>query len=189
MRSRLLPPLAVRLAVLLALLALPACHDRQAGDPLPPPLAVAADARGHYCGMDLAEHPGPKGQVLLKEGGSPLWMSSVRDTLAFTMLPEEPKDWRAIYVTDLGRAADPEHPDLTAWVEVRQAWFVVGGRFRGGMGAAEPAPFAEEAAARTFAAANGGSVVRLREVPESAVLWPDAPAGEAAGGTGSGGAS
>ncbi|HYD30047.1 MAG TPA: nitrous oxide reductase accessory protein NosL [Azospirillaceae bacterium] len=161
-------------ALLAATLLMPlaACKQETADAVPPAPHILTADAVGHYCGMNLTEHPGPKGQVLLKEGQRTVWLSSVRDTFAFTMLPEEPKDYRAIYVTDVGKAADPEHPDLTTWVEARKAWYVVGSRLTGGMGEAEPFPFAEEAAAHVFAGKNGGTVKRFAEVSEREILTP-----------------
>ncbi|HYH17435.1 MAG TPA: nitrous oxide reductase accessory protein NosL [Azospirillum sp.] len=153
------------------LLPLSACKEEVAAV-APPPQAIAADAVGHYCGMNLSDHEGPKGQVILKGRDKPVWMSSVRDTFAFTMLPEEPKDYRAVYVTDLGRAADPANPDLNAWVDARKAWYVLGSAMKGGMGEAEPMPFAEETAARAFAARHGGTVKRFAEVKEDEILQP-----------------
>ena len=40
----------------------------------------------------------------------------------------------AIYVTDVAKAKDPAAPDMTAWVEARKAWYVLGSKLRGGMG-------------------------------------------------------
>ncbi|MBP2315921.1 nitrous oxide reductase accessory protein NosL [Azospirillum soli] len=154
------------------LLPLSACQQERAETAPPPPVAIAADAIGHYCGMNLADHPGPKGQVQVKGQDRPVWLSSVRDTFAFTMLPEEPKEIRAIYVTDMGKSPDPQKPDLSVWVEARKAWYVLNSRQRGGMGDAEPFPFAEEAAARSFAAANGGTVKRFADVKEDEILTP-----------------
>ncbi|MCW2241086.1 nitrous oxide reductase accessory protein NosL [Azospirillum canadense] len=168
---------SLKAALLAATLLLPlsACKDERAETAPPAPVAITADAIGHYCGMNLADHPGPKGQVLVKGQERPVWLSSVRDTFAFTMLPEETKDVRAIYVTDVGKAADPQKPDLSVWVEARKAWYVLNSRQRGGMGEAEPFPFADEAAARAFAAANGGTVKRFAEVKEDEILTPPTP--------------
>ncbi|SMH36691.1 nitrous oxide reductase accessory protein NosL [Azospirillum agricola] len=156
------------------LMPLSACKQEKAEAP-PPPQAIAADAVGRYCGMNLADHAGPKGQVILKGTDKPVWLSSVRDTLAFTALPEEPKDYRAVYVTDVGRTGDPDRPDLSAWVEARQAWYVLNSGRTGGMGEAETLPFGEEAAARRFAAANGGTVKRFAELTEEEILMPGQP--------------
>ena len=79
-------------AILLAalpLLPLAGCKEDEAASPPPPPRVITADAMGHYCGMNMLDHPGPKGQIVLKGRERPVWLSSVRDTFAYTMLPEE----------------------------------------------------------------------------------------------------
>ncbi|CAO3452380.1 nitrous oxide reductase accessory protein NosL [Azospirillum largimobile] len=174
------PLLRTALFAAVLLLPLTACKQDKAEVAPPLPVTLTADAIGHYCGMNLADHPGPKGQILVKGQQRPIWLSSVRDTFAFTMLPEEPKEISAIYVTDVGKAKDPTAPDLTVWVEARKAWYVLGSKLRGGMGDTEPYPFAEESAARAFAAANGGTVQRFAEVHEDQILTP--PAGPVAEG-------
>jgi len=156
------------------LMPLSACKQEKAEAP-PPPQAIAADAVGRYCGMNLSDHAGPKGQVILKGTDKPVWLSSVRDTLAFTALPEEPKDYRAVYVTDVGRTGDPQKPDLSAWVEARQAWYVLNSGQTGGMGEAETLSFGEEAAARRFAGTHGGTVKRFAELTEDEILMPGQP--------------
>ena len=89
----------------------------------------------------------------------PFWFSSVRDTVAFTLMPDQPRDIRAIYVSDMARAPSWEDPGATNWVDARKAFFVIDSRKQGGMGAAEAVPFGNRAAADAFAAANGGRVV------------------------------
>ncbi len=155
------------------LLPLAACKQERAETAPPPPAAITADAVGHYCGMNLHDHPGPKGQVIVKDAPRPIWLSSVRDTFAFTMLPEEPKEIRAIYVTDMTGVTDPQKPNFDAWVEARQAWYVLDSGAKGGMGASEPLPFATEAAARAFAATAGGQVKRFTEVTDDEILTLD----------------
>lgn len=164
-------------ALLLAALALAGCGDRNAGD-APKPASLTAQAIGRYCGMNILEHPGPKGQILLRGNPEPIWFSSARDALAFTMLPEEPKDIAAIYVSDMGRAPSWDAPGADNWVEARKAWFVVGGSARGGMGVAELVPFGEKAAAERFAAEKGGTVMAFDEVPPSAALAAEPASGE-----------
>ena len=76
------------LCAVVVVAALAAC-DRAPGTAMPPPAAdVSAEAIGHYCGMLLAEHEGPKGQIHLASRSEPVWFSSVRDTIAFLRLPE-----------------------------------------------------------------------------------------------------
>lgn len=143
--------------------------DKDAAAP-PPPVALTREAVGHYCGMTLVEHPGPKGQILLRGDAKPVWFSSARDAIAFTQLDEESKAIRAIYVTDMARAPSWEEPGGANWVEARRAWFVLGSDRRGGMGGEEAVPFSEREAAERFAAAHGGRVMRLAEVPRDWVL-------------------
>ncbi|WP_018260656.1 nitrous oxide reductase accessory protein NosL [Methylobacterium sp. WSM2598] len=153
------------------------CNQQRSAE-APKPAALTADAMGHYCGMNVLEHPGPKGQILLQSRIEPVWFSSARDALAFTMLPDEPKDILAIYVSDMGKAASWAKPGAENWVEARAAWFVVGSSARGGMGVEEIVPFSDQDMAQRFAAEKGGRVLRFAEVPSSEVL---AAGGEAPG--------
>lgn len=154
-----------------ALLVLPGCED----DPPPPePRELTREAVGHYCNMIVADHLGPKGQIFLRSRDEPIWFSSVRDTVAFTMLPEEPKDIAAIYVTDNARA-DWDAPGPGTWIDAREAWYVVGSGRVGGMGAPEAVPFSDRAAADAFALSHGGRAVAFTEIPESFILGGQAP--------------
>ena len=156
-------------AVLIAALAAAGCNERTS-EARPPPHDLTAEAIGHYCGMNVLEHPGPKGQIILASRIAPVWFSSARDAFAFTMLPEEARDIRAVYVSDIGKAQSWENPGASNWVEARQAFFVIGSRMKGGMGAPETVPFSDRSAAEKFAAENGGRVVTFDEVPRDYVL-------------------
>jgi len=152
------------------LLLLAACGEEQNVAAPPAPHEVTDEAIGHYCGMALVEHPGPKGQVILQSRDEPVWFSSARDAIAFTRLPEEPKDIAAIYVTDMAKVKNWDHPERGAWVDARRAWYVIGSTRKGGMGGDEAVPFGREDAARQFAEAHGGQVVAFDAVPESYIL-------------------
>jgi copper chaperone NosL len=154
---------------LLASIALAGCGERQVGA-IPPPHEMTAEAIGHYCGMNLLEHGGPKGQILVATLIEPVWFSSARDTLAFTMLPDEPKDIEAIYVSDMGKAPSWDRPGADNWVEARKALFVIGSRIKGGMGGDEAVPFSDRSAAEKFAADSGGRIVTFAEVPRDYIL-------------------
>ena len=164
-------PLSLAFALLLAVAAVGGCTQKSSAPP-PPPAEVTDEAIGHYCGMLLVEHEGPKGQIYLAGRSEPVWFSSVRDTIAFTRLPEEPRDITAIYVNDMARATNWKQPEPGAWVDAHEAWFVIESEMRGGMGAREAAPFSEERAAEAFRATHGGRVVRLAEIPDHYVLGP-----------------
>jgi copper chaperone NosL len=136
------------------------------------PVEVTADATGRYCGMLLADHEGPKGQIHLGGSDEPIWFSSVRDTIAFTRLPEEPKDIAAIYVNDMGVAQNWSQPEPGTWTEAREAWFVIESSQRGGMGAPEAVPFSDKSAAESFRIEHGGQIVRFDDIPQAYVLGP-----------------
>jgi len=165
-------------SMLLIPLALAACQKEAAE--LPAPHKMTAEAIGHYCGMNLFEHPGPKGQIFAKNLIEPVWFSSVRDTIAFTMLPDEPKDIQAIYVSDMGRAESWDKPGADNWIEARKALFVIGSRLKGGMGGDEAVPFSDRGTAEKFVAENGGRIVTFENVPRDYVL---ASGGDTTGGT------
>ena len=159
--------------VLIAAILLPGCNQDPASSVVPPPVALNGDAMGVFCGMNLLEHPGPKGQIITTSRIDPFWFTSVRDTVAFTLMPDQPRDIRAIYVSDMARALSWEDPGATNWIEARTAFFVIESRKQGGMGAAEAVPFGNRAAAAAFAIANGGKVVSFAEIPSAYALGGD----------------
>lgn len=155
--------------ILLSAFLLGGCREEQRASP--PPFALTSEAVGRYCGMNVLEHPGPKGQIILDaQVPEPIWFSSARDALAFTMLPEEPKDIAAIYVSDMSKAPSWEKPGESNWIDARKAFYVISSSVRGGMGAEEAVPFSTEEAARQFSVKNGGRVVAFSDVPQAYVL-------------------
>lgn len=163
--------------LLAALLALSLAGCREERVAAAPPVTLTAEAIGRYCGMNLIEHDGPKGQVVLAEGHEPFWFSSARDTLAFTMMPDEPKDYAAVYVSDMARAESWDDPGADNWVEARQAFYVHGSDARGGMGGSEIVPFSTREAAGSFAAEQGGTVLAYADLtPEQVLGGGDEPA-------------
>lgn len=154
---------------LAALVLAGGCSEQEEAAP-PAPFSLTQEAIGRYCGMNVLEHDGPKGQVILSHIREPIWFSSARDAIAFTMLPEEPKNIAAIYVSDMAAAPSWEDPGADNWVDAHTAFYVIGSRRLGGMGAAETVPFASEAAARDFAAEHGGEIVGFANIPASYVL-------------------
>ncbi len=180
--TRLARGLALLILATGAAIGLAACDDAAKRAAVPSPREPGPEAVGYYCGMTVADHAGPKGQILLEGREEPLWFSSARDALAFTRLPEESKAIAAIYVTDMAVARDWEQPEAGSWVEAREAVFVVGSERRGGMGALETVPFSDRAAAERFQEEHGGRLFSFENVPESAVLGPDTAAEQPGGG-------
>jgi copper chaperone NosL len=159
----------ILLAAFAGVLALAGCNDQKTAE-APPPQEITDSAIGHYCGMNVLEHSGPKGQIILASRKDSVWFSSARDAISFTLLPEEPRDIRAIYVSDMAKAPSWDKPGANNWVDARQASFVIGSRMQGGMGGDEAVPFSDRSAAEKFAAENGGRIVAFAEVPKDYVL-------------------
>jgi copper chaperone NosL len=164
MTRRIVAALAV-----LAGIALTACNESRTTE-IPPPAPYDAGAIAHFCGMALGEHQGPKGQVWVGGRDTPYWFTSVHDVIAFTLLPEEPKNIRAIYVSDMAKAADWAHAEGGGWIEARQAFFVIGSDIAADMGPSEEVPFSDKAAAEVFVAKHGGRVVAFNDIPKDNIL-------------------
>jgi copper chaperone NosL len=152
----------------LALAPLIACGDPEVAQP-PAPEPLTRDATGYYCHMIVVDHQGPKAQIRLESQEEPLWFTQVRDAMAFVQRPEEPKDVAAFYVSDMGGAESWADPGAGNWIEAENAFYVIESGMRGGMGAPEAVPFAEQAAAEAFAAEHDGRVVAYADVPEDYV--------------------
>lgn len=182
MRAPLVRAAMICVAPLLAALMLVACGKSpgDGGSTVPPPQALSAEAVGHYCGMNLTEHVGPKGQILLRDWPLPVWFSTIREVFTYTRLPEEPKAILAIYVQDMGQADASGNPPDDAWIDARSAHFLIESRAVGGMGAPDALPFARRDDALAFAARNGGRIVSFQDMPEDYLLrtgTSDAPRG------------
>ncbi len=149
---------------------LASCGQKQTAQ-TPLPQLPSGDDVGYFCGMIVEEHQGPKSQIVLSGEDKPLWFTSVRDGIAFTLLPEETGNVLALFVTAVDDA-DWDHPEqqLQSWINADQAWYVIGSRKRGGMGAAEAIPFTSEAAAQGFAQEFKGQVARLADIPNDYIL-------------------
>ncbi|MCL4675174.1 MAG: nitrous oxide reductase accessory protein NosL [Pararhodobacter sp.] len=156
--------------LVLALLALGACRDEVAA--LPDPVEMTAEAVGHYCQMNVLEHPGPKAQVHLVGMVNPLFFSQVRDAIAYQRMPEQSHAIQAIYVSDMGGGADWDNPGIDNWIIATTAHYVIGAAVAGGMGAPELVPFSTLAEAEAFARLHGGTIAGLNDIPDDMVLAP-----------------
>ena len=159
------------LILLGCLLALAACSEDETAV-LPPPVTMTEEALGHFCQMNLTEHPGPKAQVHLDGVLAPLFFSQVRDAVAYQRMPEQSHAIIAIYVNDMGRAESWDEPGVDNWLLAENAHFVVGSDAVGGMAAPELVPFGDRTAALAFTAERGGTVLQLAEIPDAEVLTP-----------------
>ena len=156
-----------RSALMVLLLVVSACDKNQ---PLEMPAAktLTSEANGYYCLMTVVYHKGPKGQIILGDG-KVLWFTSVRDTIAFTLSPEEPKNIAAIYVNDMSDA-NWDDPGADNWIDAKKALYVIGSKLEGGMGAPEAVPFSQEDKAILFISQQGGAIYSFKSIPESGLL-------------------
>lgn len=165
----------MRMAPLLLSLFLASCRDDSAQSVSP--VALTAEATDHFCQMNLTEHAGPKAQIHL-EGlpQAPLFFAQVRDAVAYIRLPEQTHRILAVWVNDMGATgATWAAPGATNWTDAQDAFYVTGSSRMGGMGAPELVPFTDRAEAAAFAAAYGGAVLALAQIPDSAVIPPPEP--------------
>jgi copper chaperone NosL len=160
----------IRFCIIIVFFIFSACSDEEHLS-VPYPKQITADANGYYCGMTVKNHKGPKAQIHLKGSEEPLWFVSVRDAIAFTLLPEEPKNIASIYVTDMS-IDNWEHPELElkSWIDANQAFYVINSNKNGGMGAAEAIPFLHRQDADEFSKMNEGQVIALADIPTDYIL-------------------
>lgn len=155
-------------ALILGVLVLTACQEEIVA---PDPVALTREAEGFYCNMIVSDHPGPKAQVFEKNRDQAIWFTSVRDALAYNILPGEAQQVLAIYVHDMGLADSWDRPnDDGIWLKANAAHYVIDSNKRGGMGAKETIPFGDSKQAAAFAAEHGGRVVAFNDIPTDYLL-------------------
>lgn len=157
-----------KLSLLIFLVLLTACEKSQPVD-MPAAQTLTREANGYYCLMTVLNHSGPKGQIILSDKEQALWFTSVRDTIAFTLSAEEPKNIVAIYVNDMSDA-DWDNPGVDNWIDARKAWYVLGSGRSGGMGAPEAVPFSTQEKAALFASEQGGKVYTFSSIPHEYII-------------------
>ena len=137
------------------------------------PQDMTPETLGHYCQMNLLEHPGPKAQVFLEGNAAPLFFSQVRDAIAYMRGPEQVAPILAVYVNDMGRTgATWDRPGEGNWIVADMAFYVLGSARAGGMGAPEAVPFSSRERAEAFVHAEGGRVLTLADITDDMVLAP-----------------
>jgi copper chaperone NosL len=149
-----------------------ACSPESQTSEVPKPIAMTEEAVGHYCSMNILEHAGPKVQIHLDGIEHPIWFSQVRDGVAYMRSPEKTYRTTAVFVHDMAKATSWNQPGDHAWIDATEAFFVLGSKMAGGMGAPETIPFGTKAAAEDFVAKHGGNVMLLSAIPDSYVLSP-----------------
>lgn len=141
-----------------AIVLLAACSSGEQA-PLPVPREPDENSIGYFCNMSLPEHEGPRGQAFMKDREAPYWFASVGEAFVFLeTAPFQPRDLIVLYVSDMSKGTW-EHPAPGAWIDIRDAIFVIGSSRTAAMGGKEAVPFPSKEAAEAFVKLHGGEVV------------------------------
>ncbi len=164
--------------ILLSLLMLSACGQDQGARTTHAPEAFEDGDECHVCGMLITQFPGPKAEVFVEGAPRALKFCSTRDLFAYLLQPEHASGLREIYVHDMAQT-EWDHPEDTALISARDAWYVAGHRLKGAMGPTLAA-FAGQADAESFIGQHGGRLLRFKDIDlETVTRLGDAPTHEA----------
>jgi copper chaperone NosL len=142
-------------------LALASC-GKEASVAVSTPIPFEKGDECHLCGMAITDFPGPKGEMFEHGAKNVRKFCSTRELFTYYLQPEISHHATALYVHDMGKAPW-DKPDDSHLIDAKSAWYVAGHNQTGSMGPTL-ASFGEESAARVFAAANGGSILRFEEI-------------------------
>nr|WP_092013415.1 nitrous oxide reductase accessory protein NosL [Marinobacter daqiaonensis] len=152
-----LPLIRTGLILILTSILVACSGSEETAQARPDPVHFESGDECHVCGMAITRFPGPKGQAISGEESQVRKFCSTRDMFSWAMQPENINRDYTLYVHDMAQT-DWEHPDDTALIDAREAWFVVGSERTGAMGPTL-ASFAAQSDAETFAGQYGGEVV------------------------------
>ncbi|MGF1562270.1 MAG: nitrous oxide reductase accessory protein NosL [Geminicoccaceae bacterium] len=144
-------------------LLLAACGPDEIAE-APPPQTEIGEVQSYFCAMSLVEHDGPKAQLYLPDREEALWFASIRDLFTYLQFPDVQGRMRGAYVTDLAALGADGAVPARAWIDARDAYYVLDSAYSGGMGLSEAVPFAERAAAEAFMADQGGRLARFNDI-------------------------
>lgn len=117
-------------------------------------------------GMILADYPGPKAQIHYEGENTPAFFCDTVELFSIYLKPEQVKKVKAVYVQDMSKTSwdDPKG----AWMNARDAFYVVGSKKHGSMGPTI-ASFSVEQDANAFAQEHGGQVHRFDAITPAMV--------------------
>ncbi len=111
-------------------------------------------------GMILVDYPGPKGQIIYKDGEREFYCDTV-ELLSIYLRPEQKKRIQAIFTQDMGQTDWNEPHDH--WIDATKAYYVQGSELHGSMGPTF-ATFAKKEDAESFIKQHGGKLLRFDEI-------------------------
>ena len=159
-------------AAIAALLLLAACGDAArslaAGEP-------ADDAVCALDGMSLKDYPGPKAQIVFKDGRID-FLCSLSELFEVLFDEDGQRGIAASYVQDMGQAhwSKPRGH----WIDASKAFYLIDSRAQGAMGPTI-GTFASKEDAQSFAAREGGRVLEYSQVKPDVLKLGTKPAHDA----------
>jgi copper chaperone NosL len=137
------------------------------GDSPPPaqtqlPQAMTTGDECHVCGMLIKKFPGPKGEAFQRGESQAKKFCSTRDLFSYLLQPENKSNVQTVYVHDMARSPWNE-PNDEHLIDAHHAWYVIGHKERGAMGATL-ASFGQRDAAEQFIVKSGGKLIRFDEI-------------------------
>lgn len=165
--------------------ALAGCTGDESPESPPEPATVSAGMQCDVCGMVIADHPGPNGELFYAnqqpgDHENPARFDSLRGCLFPYYFEHDTLGWEAValYVTDYSTVdytlstADGEtyissHTAPGSFTDGREAFYVVGSGIQGAMGP-DFISFSSRGDADAFATDHGGNVLSFDEIaPET----------------------
>ncbi|MEO5378710.1 MAG: nitrous oxide reductase accessory protein NosL [Magnetococcus sp. DMHC-6] len=138
------------------------------------PKEPTPETMGYYCGMNLKEHSGPKGQIIVAGEENTLWFSTIQEAFSYSYLEGATRHILAFYVNDMGQSIDWDHPQPGSWIKAESAYYVLGSKRGQTTGDVEIVPFGSKPQAENFMHSYGGRVFSFNEINEKDIL-PNQP--------------
>ncbi len=128
-----------------------------------PPVQALEPDRSTICALDgmlLFDYPGPKGQILYRDGEREFYCDTV-ELLSIYLRPEQRRGVRAIFTQDMGSTEWREPKDH--WIDATRALYVRGSKLHGSMGPTF-ATFSHREDAESFIKEHGGELLRFDQI-------------------------
>jgi copper chaperone NosL len=147
----------------MAVLFLSGCGEKEGASVADAPRDLTREEVCMIDGMILLDYPGPKGQIVLKNGEARFFCDT-KGLISTLYDPDYKVKIKRAYVQDFAGRKWGSYSDR--WIDVNQAFLVMDSAKLGAMGPTM-ATFSSRSDADAFAAEHGGAVVPFTEFNES----------------------
>jgi copper chaperone NosL len=150
------------LALMLLLILISGCSDNNTEESVGLPEDLTRSAFCLIDGMILADHPGPKGQAIFKDGQHHFFCDT-KGLFSTLYDPNYKMKIKQAFVQDFGQREWGSYNDR--WIDVESAFYVMDSKKFGAMGPTLVS-YSKRADADAFVKEFGGSVVAFSEITE-----------------------